>query len=200
MAMELHPLLEPYYTETEPDIRKNKLDAYSKDSDTQADRYRIELYKSRHVDKKHPEKLIDRYLFDLISMLTIFKSPGLFPKFRKKEVLSMLSRMQLDQRPLQDPLCEEVLYREYRNVVRRYIATCDDPSYGRTLLGMKASDAAGRRQKCCEDVWGFSFGVAALVGLEKEMEILCRAANDEYCALNPEVESLEAEYKKYNKN
>ena len=29
MAIELHPLLEPYYTETEPDLRKNKLDAYS---------------------------------------------------------------------------------------------------------------------------------------------------------------------------
>jgi hypothetical protein len=29
------------------------------------------------------------------------------------------------------------------------------------------------------------------------MSILCRAANDEYCALNPEAGSLEAEYKRY---
>ena len=36
MAMELHPLLEPYYKETDPEIRKNKLDAFSGQSDTPA--------------------------------------------------------------------------------------------------------------------------------------------------------------------
>ena len=199
MANELHPLLEPYYTETEPDLRKNKLDAYSEDTGTKADQYRKDLYAARHVDKKHPEKPVDRFLFNLISLATIVKSPGLFPKFRKREVLSILSSMQLDERPLQDPECESVLYWEYRNAVRRYIGTCDDPSYGRTLLGMKASDAAGRREKCCDDVWCFSYGVAALVGLKKEMATLCRAANDEYCVLRPDVESLEAEHKKYKK-
>lgn len=199
MAIELNPLLEPYYTETEPDIRKNKLDAYKGDSDSKADQYRKDLYTCRHVDKKHPDKLVDCFLFNLISLATIVKSPGLFPKFRKREVLSILSSMQMDERPLQDPECEAVLYWEYRNAVRRYIATCDDPSYGRTLLGMKPSDAAGRREKCCEDVWSFSFGVAALVGLEKEMATLCQAANDEYCALHPEVESLESEHNRYSK-
>ncbi len=43
MAIELNPLLEPYYTETEPDIRKNKLDAYKGDSDSKADQYRKDL-------------------------------------------------------------------------------------------------------------------------------------------------------------
>lgn len=199
MAIELHPLLEPYYTEMEPDIRKNKLDAYGGDSDVKADQYRKELYQGRHVDKKHPEKPVDRFLFNLISLATIYKSPGIFPKFRKREVLSMISQMQLDDRPLQDPACEAAMYWEYRNAVRRYIATCSDPSYGRTLLGMKPSDEASRKAKCCEDVWGFSFGVAAVVGLEKELAILCRAANDEYCALNPGAESLETEYKKNSK-
>ena len=197
MAMELHPLLEPYYKETDPEIRKNKLDAFSGQSDTPADQYRKSLFECRHVDKKHPERLVDRYLFNLISLAAVFKSPGFFPKFRKREVLSILKGMQIDDRPFSDPLCEEVLYLEYRNAVRRYIDTCDDPSYGRSLLGMKPSDKEGRKQKCCIDVWGFSFGVASLVGLEKEMRILCRAANDEYCALNPEAESLEAEYKRY---
>ena len=200
MSMEMNPLLEPYYTETEPEIRKNKLDAYGGDSAVKADQYRRDLYACRHIDKKHPGKSVDRFLFHLISLATIVKTPGFFPKFRKKEVLSLLSAMQLDDRPLQDPECEAALYWEYRNAVRRYIATCDDPSYGRTLLGMKPSDAAGRREKCCNDVWSFSYGVAALVGLEKEMAILCRAANDEYCALHPAVESLEAEHKRYNKN
>ena len=200
MEIELHPLLEAYYTETEPDIRKNKLDAYSGNSDTKADQYRKDLYACRHIDKKHPEKQVDRFLFNLISLATIAKTPGFFPKFRKKEVLSIVTSMQLDDRPLQDPECEAVLYWEYRNAVRRYIATCDDPSYGRTLLGMKPSDAAGRREKCCEDVWSFSFGVADMVGLQKEMAALCRAANDEYCILHPDVESLEAEYKRYNKS
>ena len=84
MAMEMHPLLEPYYTETEPDLRKNKLDAYSAEPNTQADQYRKDLFSCRHMDKKHPEKLVDRFLFNLISLATIVKSPGFFPKFRKR--------------------------------------------------------------------------------------------------------------------
>ena len=76
MAIELHPLLEPYYTETEPDLRKNKLDAYSSTSDTKADQYRKDLYACRHIDKKHPEKSIDRFLFHLISLATIAKNTG----------------------------------------------------------------------------------------------------------------------------
>jgi hypothetical protein len=199
MLTELHPLLQSYYTETKPDVRKKHLDEYSKAADAEADRYRKELYSCRHVDKKHPEKQIDRFLFNLISLTTMFKTPGIFPKFRKREVLSIIKEMQLDARPLQDPLCRDALYWEYRNAVRRYIATCSDPSYGRKLLGMVASDEASRKAQCCQDVWAFSYGVAELVGAQNEMEILCRASNDEYCALTPEAESLEADYKKYTR-
>jgi hypothetical protein len=37
-----------------------------------------------------------------------------------------------------------------------------------------------------------------MTGLEEEMELLCRAANDEYCALVPEAESLDAAYRAFN--
>ena len=199
MANELHPLLEPYYTETEPDLRKNKLDAYSEDTGTKADQYRKDLYAARHVDKKHPEKPVDRFLFNLISLATIVKSPGLFPKFRKREVLSILSSMQLDERPLNEPVCEDALYRELRNAVRRFFSTCSDSSYAGGFFGLIPAKPEKRNAQCCIDIWSFSCGISRLLGLEQEMALLCRAANDEYCALVPGTVSLEEAYKINNK-
>ena len=201
MEKELHPLLQAYYTETIPENRKKQLEEYERSTtaDTPADQYRRDLFEYRYVDKKRPNQPVDRFLWRFMSLGTIFRTPGFFPKFRRREAISLLTGMHLDDRPLKDPLCEEVLYREYRNGVRRYIATCSDPSYGRKLLGLMVADDHNRRRQCCMDVWGFSYGISSLLGLEKEMALLCRAANDEYCALNPDVESLETEYKKYAK-
>ncbi|MDO5476460.1 MAG: hypothetical protein Q4F43_05020 [Eubacteriales bacterium] len=204
MTPELHPLLESYYTELDPAKRKAVLDEYEQvlhdagdgKEDTSADVYRKDLFAARHIDKKHPGQPVDRFLLHLMTMLTIYKSPGFFPKSHRREVLSCLKKMQLDERPFQDPACEDVLYRELRNAVRRYYSTCSSPAYGRTLLGMMSASDEQKAVQCCADIWSFSYGIAGMVKAEEEMALLCRAANDEYCALMPGVESLDAAYRK----
>ncbi|MDO5131676.1 MAG: hypothetical protein Q4D81_01690 [Eubacteriales bacterium] len=139
----------------------------------------------------------DFFLRDFLTLLSIFKNSGLFPKRLKKEVRSILRNLQLDDRPLQDKACENVLYMEIRNAVRRYFVTCHDSSYGRKFLGMASASEEERESLRCKDTWGFSFGIADLLELAEEMETLCRAANDEYCASVPDAESLPAAYRYY---
>ncbi len=162
MATELHPLLQEYYEETDPDKRRKCLEKYESDPAAASDpacQYRRDLYEARFTDPKKPGRIVDRFLWNLMSFSVIQKTPGLFPKHHKKEVLSAMRNMQLDERPLNEPVCEDALYREL----------------------------------------SFSCGISRLLGLEQEMALLCRAANDEYCALVPGTVSLEEAYKINNK-
>ena len=61
MAMELHPLLEPYYKETDPEIRKNKLDAFSGQSDTPADQYRKSLFCRHYLYTLFGNRVVQAY-------------------------------------------------------------------------------------------------------------------------------------------
>lgn len=209
MSTELHPLLQQYYEEISPEKRKDLLDRYetaqcgssgqgAEDFDSGVQVYRRALYEARYFDKKRPDQKVDRFLWNLMTFLTIQKSPGFFPKHHRKQVRAAMQRMQVDDRPLRDEACREALYRELRNTVRRYYSTCSDPAYGRTLFGMMTADEGTKTAQCCKDIWGFSYGIAGITGTGDELDLLCRAANDEYCALVPEAESLEAACKKLN--
>ena len=185
MATELHPLLQEYYEETDPDKRRKCLEKYESDPAAASDpacQYRRDLYEARFTDPKKPGRIVDRFLWNLMSFSVIQKTPGLFPKHHKKEVLSAMRNMQLDERPLNEPVCEDALYRELRNAVRRFFSTCSDSSYAGGFFGLIPAKPENR-----------------LLGLEQEMALLCRAANDEYCALVPGTVSLEEAYKINNK-
>ena len=130
-------------------------------------------------------------------MLTIYKNGSPFPKKNSKDVLTCLSTLRVDDRPSRDKDCEEVLYLELRNAIKRYFSTCQDYTYGRKLLGLGIAKPEERERLRCFDTWGFSFGLARFLDLTEEMELICRAANDEYCASVDGAESLEFVYKKF---
>lgn len=202
MATELHPLLQEYYEETDPDKRRKCLEKYESDPAAASDpacQYRRDLYEARFTDPKKPGRIVDRFLWNLMSFSVIQKTPGLFPKHHKKEVLSAMRNMQLNERPLNEPVCEDALYRELRNAVRRFFSTCSDSSYAGGFFGLIPAKPEKRNAQCCIDIWSFSCGISRLLGLEQEMALLCRAANDEYCALVPGTVSLEEAYKINNK-
>ena len=223
---ELHPLLQDFYEEIEPKKRHNHLKEYLEaagGAKTPADEYRVALFNSRHADSNKPGSLgllgmskarakktdtpagpavltppgeMDAFLRVILVLLTIYKNPGFFPKKNIKEVLSLMDTLMLDDRASNDQDCQEAFYLEMRNAVKRFFSTCHDSSYGRKLLGLSASSNEEKERLRCFDTWGFSFGIARLLQLEQELDILCRAANDEYCASAPDAESLESAYKK----
>ena len=223
---ELHPLLISYYDEIDPPKRYEHLKEYTEavgSGMTPADVYRIALFNARHSAPNaaglfgifgkskargnnagsgndssvpNPPGELDVFLREILVMLTIYKNGGPFPKRNRKDVLSSLNTLRLDDRPSRDKECEEVLYLEMRNAIKRYFFTCQDYSYGRKLLGLGIAKPEERERLRCFDTWGFSLGLARFLDLTEEMELFCRAANDEYCASVDGVESLESAYKK----
>ena len=221
MTGDLHPLLREYYAELDPAARKRHLDAFNScpdicggtqktaaettenhsavlsDHENALSGYRNALFEARHINRKKPSQYVDRFLLHLMSLMTIYKNPGLFPKRHKKEVLRILRQMQVDERPAQGQDFEDILYLEYCNAIRRYFDTCADPAYASKLLGLAASSKEDKERHRCYDTWAFSYGIAGLVDLQKEMEILCRAANDTYAASVPGTVSLQEAYRSF---
>lgn len=224
---ELHPLLISYYDEIDPPKRYAYLKEYAEAVGigmSPADVYRIDLFNARHSNSNeksifgifgkskspgsragsgndsslpNPPGELDVFLRELLVMLTIYKNGSPFPKKNSKDVLTCLSTLRVDDRPSRDKDCEEVLYLELRNAIKRYFSTCQDYTYGRKLLGLGIAKPEERERLRCFDTWGFSFGLARFLDLTEEMELICRAANDEYCASVDGAESLEFVYKKF---
>ena len=231
---DLHPTLQEYYEEIDPGKRCTLLTAYLEETGgarDASDIYRVDLFNARFPDQSEKSPFgffkrqkradikkdsrndpavpntpgeTDLFLKEILYFLTMCKNTGLFSGSHKKEVQSALRRMQLDDRPEKDKACEEVLYLELRNTVRRYFSTCYHSSYGAKLFGLPLSGLSGDADKeryRCIDTWNFSFGTANLWELTEDtaMALLCRAANDEYCASCPDVPSLESAYRIYEK-
>lgn len=179
----------------------NKGTARSAQTETDsAAEYRNDLFEARHIERKKHTQYVDRFLWNLMTLIAIYKNPGLFPKRRKKEVLSILRKMELDDRPGKDENCRDVLYLEYRHAIRRYFSTCAEGPYASRLLGLAPAGKEDKERQRCYDTWAFSYGIASLVGLEKELELLCRAADDEYCASVPGTASLQEAFSSYGGN
>ncbi len=224
--LELHPLLQDFYNEIDPKKRHKHLCAYIdavggvKDP---ADEYRVALFNNRHSDFNTPGSLglfgiskarakkaaaasspavpappgeTDAFLRVILILITIYKNPGFFPKKNKKEVLSSVASLMLNDSVSRGQNCDEAFYLEARNAIKRFFSTCHDSSYGRKLLGFATSNDEEKERLRCFDTWSFSYGIARLLDLEQEMDLLCRAANDEYCASFDGAESLESNYKK----
>ena len=142
----------------------------------------------------------DLFLREIITLLSICKNAGFRPQKYRNTVLKSLRALRLEEIPGREGTDEaraEALYLELRNTVRRYFSTCHSSSYGRKLLGFNTSDDRDKERLRCLDTWNFSFGIADLLGLREEMDLLCRAANDEYVASAPEAESLESAFKAF---
>ena len=166
------------------------------ETDSAAD-YRNDLFEARHIARKKHMQYVDRFLGNLMALIAIYNNPGLFPKRRKKEVLSILGKMELDDRPVKDGNCREVLYLEYRHAIRRYFTTCAEGPYASKLLGLAPASKEDKERQRCYDTWAFSYGIASMVGLEQELALLCRAADDEYCASVPGTASLQEAFSGY---
>lgn len=223
---QLHPQLDDYYNEINPVKRHAHLKAYMEavgQNGTAADAYRVALFNARHsadtstffkfFGKKkntagkaegsdnpavpNPPGEVDLYLRELLTLLAIYKNTKRFSNRQKKDVLSALNTLQVDDRASESKECEEVFYLELRNAIKRYFSTCHDSSYGRKLCGLASSSDSEKEQLRCSDTWSFSYGVSGLLDLKEEMTLLCRAANDEYCASVDNADSLENAFKRF---
>ena len=111
---------------------------------------------------------------------------------RRKNVIQDLFRMGLLDERYAGPEFERELYRELRHAVRVYIATCKSSSYGRKIFGLMESNEHEKLERCTNDLWRMSYGVASVFHMKTEMSLFIRAVEDEYAQIDGTSGSLSA--------
>lgn len=178
---ELTPGWEEYYEEQSP-VRRMELLEHLRDTleDDGANEFRRVLFEKRHRDPKQKDRLVDRYLWQLVFLPGLYKKRNYFFANVKKELQGVQEELMLAGfRPLKEAE-EAALYWDIRNAADRYFATCSGARYGRKMFGMKLAEGDEKRQKACEDAWIVSTGLLIHAQMEKELQILGDAVRDSY--------------------
>lgn len=194
-------LLDSYYEELDPVQRKKHLEALSEaaGSDDALLDYRKQLFSYRYTDPKNPGRMVDNYLMSLLTFLYLFRNSFVFPKRFIRETQKQMRDMEQDERVHMDDAYAEAYSLEVRNAVRRYFSTCTSASYHKKLFGTTTSSAEEKEKQRCIDTWRMSTGIAERLGMQKEMELFCKAVAEEYRLSRADGASLESAYRALKK-
>lgn len=143
------------------------------------------LYRERYQDKKDPDRRVDNWLWKAVYLPGVYKKRKLLRKAISNEAAGTLRDLHLES---PDELSETeryVLYREFRNVAKRYLSTCSGVNYASKMLGLKKASADEKRKRACEDIWMASRGFALVSGEEKRLSLWCDALYDELMEYYP---------------
>lgn len=193
---EQSPRWNEYYREPEPRRRRDLLDQLCMtEPDDGANEYRRMLFRARHVDEKQPGREVDRFLFNCLSFVQLWSSAKLFKKHARRETLQALSDMLYDRAQAYGEAGERAFYWEIRNAAARYLTTCRDSGYNRTLFGLVASGDESRADRVCRDIWRMTDGLAECLGLKDALAVWCRAVQDAYFTSDPGAERRYVAYR-----
>lgn len=184
--------MDRYFEETEPAKRRRILEEELKGEPEFATLEKIWNLRF-HND---PTGRADGFLRQFME-LCIMPGGSLFAARRRKEILKMMAAVGFGTELTQDHKTEHLLYRELRNMFRRYIESCSDAGYGRKLFGLLTSTEKEKEPMICRDLYAMTLGTAERYDLEKEMATAIEAANDEYVAFRPEAGSLRQAYERF---
>ena len=185
-----------FYRETDPARRRTMLTELMKtEPDDGANMYRYALLDARHGAKKHEQGEIDRYLFQFVNMVQVYRSARIFRKSAAREILKTMRELKWSDAPLYGEAGERALYWELRNAAARFFKTCESPQFNRSLFGMVASGDAGRQNRVCEEVWQMTRGLSERTGLHDELRIWNAAVTDAYCQFDGGAMERLAAYK-----
>ena len=179
---------ENYFTELEPDVRLDILNADGK-ADAEAAFLR-KLYQERYRDPKHPERMVDNWLWKFVYL------PGLYKKRRvSKTAFRTEVERTLDELHLKDRRTEteaQSLYWEYRNAARRFLGTCLSDQYGSRLFGLKKASITEKKEKAAAELWMMSRGIALTSGKTVTMEPFIEALSEELALFCPDYRKIYA--------
>ncbi len=176
-----------YYTETDPDKRKEIYDRVSEISDDGANDLRLRLYHHRYVDEKHPGRKADKGVMEMMIMPLNDK-----PKFRLiknstiKEIRKSLKNLGLEEAGDED-LSISAVYWEIRNSARRYFEHCKGPGYGRKWFGIMASTESEQLDLTARSVYLMADKIPSRFEMVSEMRIFSDAVRDEFTEMSPEA-------------
>lgn len=168
-----------YFSEIEPDKRKNILDGLMTDKGfNESYKNASVLYERRHINKKKPGAVMDKFLFNSIIFISMNRGIRIFKNGQRKDILKMLDEMGRDIS--NSKLENSIMYWEMRNSAKRYFSTCNSSEYGRKFFGLVKGSDEEKEYQMLIDAWKMSIGVARRFDIEEEMKIWIDAVCDEF--------------------
>lgn len=184
-----------YYCEPDPKKRRKMLDElFETEPDDGANMYRLRLWEARYLDPKHPGAEVDRFLFQFVNMIQLYRTARLYRKSAIRQITRAFQEMLFSEAAACGAAGEGALYWELRNAAARYLKTCEASGYNRAVFGMVPSSDFGRRNRVCQEIWEMTRGLAARTGMEQEMQLWNRAVLDAYSQFDYSAQGRLAAY------
>ncbi len=180
------PTIAEYYKEHDPLKRKDLLEkSISLGEDLENNEIRRRLWEIRYENKAESgtDARADGFLA-LWMILEFNRNAGgkLFgAKGARKDVKKQLEKLRFHEFLTGDERHQELLYRECCHLVKMYMELCEsDKSYTSILCGIMSMNAEKAKAKLQKDIHETAVLLPPVLGMEKELEILTKAAREMY--------------------
>lgn len=180
------PTISAYYREADPMKRKALLDqSIEAGEEPEKNAIRKELWEIRYQDSSELGKdtRADGYLglwmlmeFNRDAGKRIFGGKG-----ARKDLTKSLEKLKFQEFRNKGGLYEELLYRECCHLVKLYMELCEkDKSYNTVLCGILTMSSDNAKKKLQRDIYETAILLPPSIGMEKELELVIRAAKEMY--------------------
>ena len=156
----------------------------AEETDRETLAFRRQLYKERYHDPKHPDRVVDWYLWKCVYLPGLYKKRRIGKKAFRRELEQTLKDLHLSDPAALSESERQILRLEFRNAARRYLDTCRGDSYANRFMGMVKASMKEKYERAGEEIWMMSRGLALAAGEEERMDLWCRALYEELCAFN----------------
>lgn len=186
------PTIAAYYRESDPLKRKKLLEkAVADGENTEENTVRRELWEIRYHDAadKGAKERADGFmrLWMTMEFNRDAEKKWFAVKRARKEILKNLETLHFQELCGKSELHRELLYRECCHLVKLYMDLCEkDKSYNNLLCGLVRMSSERSQEKLQEDIKSTAFRLPQVLQLEKELEVLIRAAKEMYAQRFPE--------------
>lgn len=180
------PIIAAYYRESDPLKRKKLLEkAVASGEDTEENAVRREIWETRYGNGTDGGKTERADNFMALWMTLEFHRDAdkkwFAIKRARKEIMKHLERLKFQELSGRSEMHRELLYRECVHLVTVYMELCEkDKSYNNLLCGLVSMSKERSREKLQEDLLSTAVRLPAALQLEKELELLTKAAKEVY--------------------
>lgn len=179
------PTIAEYYRESDPLKRKKLLDqAIESGEDAEANAVRKEIWEARYSGKSETGGPADGYL-RLWMVMEFNRNNGnrMFGGNRRarKEIMKEINSVRLMELKGKSALHEELLYREFCQMVQLYMNLCvTDRNYNTVLCGLIKIKEDSAKAKIKNDIYETSVKLPKDMELTEELGLLTKAAREMY--------------------